>query len=53
MYRILIVEDDPGIASAIAERAGVWELEPHVIEDFHDVLSEFRAFAHGRLVRAP
>ena len=45
MYRILIVEDDPGIASAIAERAGVWELEPHVIEDFHDVLSEFRAFA--------
>ena len=41
MYRILIVEDDPGIAGAIAKRAGMWGLETRCVEDFADVMREF------------
>lgn len=26
MYRILIVEDDPGISAAVAEQMGLWAL---------------------------
>ena len=41
MYRILIVEDDPGIAGAIAKRAGMWGLETRCVENFADVMREF------------
>ena len=44
MYRILIVEDDRGIAEAIAARAALWELEPRIVEDFRAVMAEFAAF---------
>lgn len=43
MYQLLIVEDDAGIAEAIASHARQWELTPHTVRDFHDVMSEFRA----------
>lgn len=43
MYQLLIVEDDPGIAEAIASHARQWELNPHTARDFHDVISEFKA----------
>lgn len=44
MYRILIVEDDPVIARAIAELAQQWALEARCVRDFRDVLGEFTAY---------
>ena len=44
MYRIFIVEDDPGIAQAIAEQAKLWELETRCVQDFRSVMAEFAAF---------
>ena len=44
MYRLFIVEDDIGIASAIKERAESWALEARVAEDFRNVLGELTAF---------
>ena len=41
MYRILIVEDDRGIAGAIKAQAELWDLEAVCAEDFRDVLGEF------------
>lgn len=42
-YRILLVEDDRGIAQAIQTQASMWELEVHCVEDFHHVMAEFSA----------
>lgn len=42
-YRILLVEDDRGIAQAIQTQANMWELEVHCVEDFHHVMAEFSA----------
>ena len=44
MYRLLIVEDDLGIAGAIQEQLKLWELEARVVEDFRNVLTEFTAY---------
>lgn len=44
MYRILIVEDDRGIAQAVAEQAKLWDLETCCVEDFRDVMGAFAAF---------
>ncbi len=44
MYRLLIVEDDKGIADAIKVQAGMWNLEVHCIENFRNVMSEFAEF---------
>ena len=44
MYRIFIVEDDPGIAQAIAQQAKLWELEPRCVQNFRSVMAEFAAF---------
>ena len=41
MYRILIVEDDRGIAAAIKAQAEMWSLKAVCAEDFRDVLGEF------------
>lgn len=45
MYRILIVEDDAGIAQAIAERAAVWGFETRCVQDFRKVTAEFADFS--------
>lgn len=45
MYRLLIVEDDMGIAQAIKEQARIWGLEAAYVEDFRNVMSEFAAFS--------
>lgn len=45
MYRILIVEDDCGIASAIAEQAKMWELETRCVQNFRNVMAEFAEYA--------
>lgn len=45
MYRILIVEDDLGIAMAIKKQIESWDLEARCVEDFRNVLAEFSEYA--------
>ena len=44
MYRLMIVEDDPGIAGAIKVQAELWDLEVHIVENFRNVLGEYSEF---------
>lgn len=44
MYRILIVEDDRGIAEAIKEQAKLWELDAKCVQNFRTVLAEFAEY---------
>ena len=44
MYRIFIVEDDSGIAQAIADQARMWALDTWCVKDFRNVMSEFAAY---------
>ena len=39
MYRILIVEDDRGIAESLRELAGMWGLEARCVEHFRNVVT--------------
>lgn len=41
MYRILLVEDDRGIAEAIEEQANMWELKVHCVQNFRNIMEEF------------
>lgn len=43
-YRILIVEDDPGIAKAIQKQAQMWNLSAKCVQNFRNVLSEFSEY---------
>lgn len=44
MYRLLIIEDDKGIAEAIKEQAQMWDLEVHCVENFRNIMKEFAEF---------
>ncbi len=44
MYRLFIVEDDAGIASALQELAQAWEFEVRVCENFRRVAEEAAQF---------
>ena len=44
MYRILIVEDDRGIAGAIREHLEMWDMEARCVQNFRNVLAEFAEF---------
>ncbi len=44
MYRILIVEDDEGIAQSLSRQIASWDMEPCCVTDFHKVMREFAAF---------
>lgn len=44
MYRILIVEDDRGIAEAIKEKAKMWELQARCVQNFRNVLADFSEY---------
>lgn len=44
MYRILIVEDDRGIADAISRQAAQWGLAARCVTNFRGVMEEFAAF---------
>lgn len=44
MYRILIIEDDMGIAEAIQVQARMWNLEAVHVRNFRNVMEEFTAF---------
>lgn len=41
MYKILIIEDDRGIAEAIEEQAKRWDLQPYIVQNFRNVMAEF------------
>ena len=43
MFKVFIVEDDPGITSAITELCESWELQPVAVTDFRNVAAEFAA----------
>lgn len=45
MYRILVVEDDLGIAEAICAQAELWQMEAAPIRDFRNVMAEFADYA--------
>lgn len=49
MYKIMIVEDDRGIAQTIQVQGEQWNLQVHITENFRDVMSEF-AFFNPHLV---
>ncbi len=44
MYKILIVEDDIGIAQAIQKQAQMWDLQAKYVENFRNVLEEFTQY---------
>ena len=44
MYRILIVEDDPVISSAIAEQTKLWELDAKRVSNFRNVMADFAEY---------
>ena len=44
MYRVLIVEDDAGIAGAIQEQLEIYSMQAHCVTNFRNVLSDFAAF---------
>lgn len=41
MYRLLIIEDDKGIAEAIKTQAEMWGIQAHTLTNFRSVMSEF------------
>lgn len=45
MYRILIVEDDRGIADAISQQLNMWNLESKTVDDFRNVLAQFSEYS--------
>lgn len=44
MYRLLIVEDDRGIAECVREQAEAWDITARIVTDFHNVMAEFSRF---------
>ncbi len=44
MYRLLIIEDDQGIAGAIKAQAQLWDLEVRCVKDFRNVMAEFAEY---------
>ena len=44
MYRVLLVEDDRGIADALCAQLGDWGFAVRAAENFQDIVGEFRAF---------
>lgn len=43
VYRIFLVEDDRGIAEAIAAQTGLWDIETVCAKDFRNIMAEFSA----------
>jgi len=40
-YKILIIEDDTGIADAIANSISAWDMDSCIASDFHNIMPEF------------
>ena len=44
MYRIFIVEDDPGLAEGIAQMVQAWGMDARIAGDFRRVAQEFAEY---------
>lgn len=44
MYRLLIIEDDVGIAGAIKAQAETWNMQVECVKNFRNVMAEFAQF---------
>ena len=44
MYKLLIVEDDIGIAEAIKKQAEAWDFDAHIVQDFRNVTTEYTEY---------
>ncbi len=44
MYKILIIEDDEGISSAVAAQMQMWDFNTHIIQNFRNVMGEFAEY---------
>ena len=44
MYRLLIIEDDKGIAEAIKAQAEQWDMQVRCVQDFRNVMAELAEF---------
>ena len=44
-YKLLIVEDDLGIAQAIQTQASMWNFDVRIVENFRDVTGEVTSFS--------
>lgn len=44
MYRLLIIEDDIGIAESIKAQAEMWDLQTACVQNFRNVMNEFAMF---------
>lgn len=44
MYKLLIIEDNFGVANAIKAQAESWNLNARIVEDFRNVLADFADF---------
>ena len=44
MYKLMIVEDDAGIAEAVSAQAAAWDFEVRIAENFRDITAEFAEF---------
>ena len=44
MYRLLIIEDDKGIAEAIKAQAELWDMQVRYVQDFRKVMAQFAEF---------
>ena len=45
VYKLLIVEDDLGIAQAIQTQASIWNFDVRIVENFRDVTGEVTSFS--------
>ena len=44
MYRLLIIEDNQGIAEAIKTQAELWDMQVRCVQNFRNVMEEFAEF---------
>ncbi len=44
MYKVFLAEDDDGIANAIIKRLSEWEFEVKRVDNYRDVIGEFKEF---------
>lgn len=44
MYKLLIVEDDMGIAEAIKKNAGMWDLDARIVQNFRNVMTDYTEY---------
>ena len=45
MYKVFLVEDDPGIASCLSEQLSSWGMQVASARDFRDILPQFAEFS--------